>query len=382
MTAIPPRGVGWWGRRRRRVHEPLQVLYLGGSAELAALRRLMEAHGAVTRVRLTPAVAVVVADPSVPGDHPTVRAAASLGIPIMASAEAQTVLLQRLLKPGPSHGAGVATDAGEHAAAREGDRSKTGSHLLDDLLDTAEQALREKLHPTGAAVGTGSSPGPVDAQLDELVHRADAALRATLSDQGTSVGRSARFHRESSVGVTRPDPRRRDTPHPRDDGARQPRRHLGNLVLHRRQAADLSTAMIYALLRLRVEVFVIELGCPYQDLDGHDLERTTRHYWLAPDAAIEEPQATLRLWEPLDGHFRIDRICTARQARRQGGLRRLLEAALAEVGNAPCVLDAQRDFVELFSAYGFVADGAEFTEAGIPHVPMRRLVTARARNGV
>jgi ElaA protein len=154
---------------------------------------------------------------------------------------------------------------------------------------------------------------------------------------------------------------------------------VGNTVLHRSLAADLSTAMIYALLRLRVEVFVVELGCPYQELDGHDLDRTTRHYWLAPDGAIEQPQATLRLLEPTDGHFRIGRICTARQARRQGGLRRLLEAALAEVGDRSCVLDAQLDCVELFSSFGFVVDGAEFTEVVIPHGPMLRDASARVR---
>jgi ElaA protein len=154
---------------------------------------------------------------------------------------------------------------------------------------------------------------------------------------------------------------------------------VGNTVLHRRLAADLSTAMIYALLRLRVEVFVVEQGCPYQELDGHDLERTTRHYWLAPDGAIEKPQATLRLLEPIDRQFRIDRICTARQARRQGALRRLLEAALGEVGDAPCVLDAQRYCVEFFAAFGFVVTGAEFTEDGIPRVPMRRDASARIR---
>ena len=137
--------------------------------------------------------------------------------------------------------------------------------------------------------------------------------------------------------------------------------------------------MIYALLRLRVEVFVVEQTCPYQELDGHDLDRTTRHYWLAPDGAIEDPQATLRLLEPTDGRFRIGRVCAARQARHQGGVRRLLEAALAEVGDAPCVLDAQRHCVELYSAYGFVVNGAEFTEGGVPHVPMRRVVPAWTR---
>jgi ElaA protein len=151
------------------------------------------------------------------------------------------------------------------------------------------------------------------------------------------------------------------------------------MLLHRRLAADLSTAMVYALLRLRVEVFVVEQGCPYQELDGHDLDRTTRHYWLAPYGAIEDAQATLRLLEPTEGQFRIGRVCAARPARAQGGVRRLLEAALAEVGDAPCVLDAQAHVIELYAAFGFVVDGAEFTEDGIVHVPMRRKRSARVR---
>ncbi|HEX8760087.1 MAG TPA: GNAT family N-acetyltransferase [Pseudonocardiaceae bacterium] len=151
------------------------------------------------------------------------------------------------------------------------------------------------------------------------------------------------------------------------------------MILHRRLAADLSTAMIYALLRLRVEVFIVEQRCPYQDLDGHDLDRTTRHYWLAPYGAIKDAQATLRLLEPTEGQFRIGRVCAARPARAQGGVRRLLEAALAEVGDACCRLDAQTDSIDLYTEFGFVVDGAEFTEEGMPQVPMRRTGSARAR---
>ena len=75
--------------RHAATQNPVHVLYLGSSADLGALRRLMEAHGAVTRSRLTPAVTVVVADSSVPADHPTVRAAGTLGIPVMEPAEAK-----------------------------------------------------------------------------------------------------------------------------------------------------------------------------------------------------------------------------------------------------------------------------------------------------
>ncbi|HEY6425164.1 MAG TPA: hypothetical protein VIY28_18365 [Pseudonocardiaceae bacterium] len=74
--------------RHAAAHEPLHVVYVGSSADLGALRRLMEAHGAVTRTRLTPAVAVVVADSGVPEEHPTLRAAGTLGIPVMAPSEA------------------------------------------------------------------------------------------------------------------------------------------------------------------------------------------------------------------------------------------------------------------------------------------------------
>lgn len=154
---------------------------------------------------------------------------------------------------------------------------------------------------------------------------------------------------------------------------------MDNILLHRRLAADLSTAMIYALLRLRVEVFVVEQACPYQELDGHDLDRTTRHYWLAPYGAIQQPQATLRLLEPTEGQFRIGRVCAARPVRAHGAARRLLEAALAEVGDAPCVLDAQTDSIGLYTGFGFVPDGAEFTEDGIAHVPMRREGSTRVR---
>jgi ElaA protein len=135
--------------------------------------------------------------------------------------------------------------------------------------------------------------------------------------------------------------------------------------------------MFYALLRLRVEVFVVEQACPYQELDGRDLDATTRHFWLAPDGAIQDARATLRMLEPVEGEFRLGRVCVARHARGRGAARRLLEAALAEVGDAPCVLDAQTQLVGLYSGFGFEPAGAEFTEDGIAHVPMRRERLAR-----
>lgn len=152
---------------------------------------------------------------------------------------------------------------------------------------------------------------------------------------------------------------------------------MDHTLLHRRLSADLAPATLYALLRLRVEVFVVEQACPYQELDGRDLEATTRHFWLAPDGAIADVQATLRMLEPVGGEFRIGRICVARHARGRGAARRLLEAALAEVGDAPCLLDAQTHLTGLYTGFGFVPAGEEFVDGGIPHVPMRRAASVR-----
>ncbi len=65
-------------------------------------------------------------------------------------------------------------------------------------------------------------------------------------------------------------------------------------------------------------------------------------------------------------------LCTSRQARGQGHTTRLLQAALAEVGEAPCRINAQTYLVEMYAKHGFKADGEEFIEDGIPHTPMRR----------
>lgn len=138
-------------------------------------------------------------------------------------------------------------------------------------------------------------------------------------------------------------------------------------------AADLTPQQLYAVLRLRVEVFVVEQSCAYRELDGLDLAPGTRHFWLEQERT-GDVVAYLRLTEDA-GEYRIGRVCTARQARAHGFSRRLMEAALAEVGDASCVLDAQTYVSDFYASLGFQAVGGEFLEDGIPHVSMRRPAT-------
>jgi ElaA protein len=122
-----------------------------------------------------------------------------------------------------------------------------------------------------------------------------------------------------------------------------------------------------------VDVFVVEQNCPYPELDGRDLEPQTRHFWLeSPTGAVI---STLRLLEdhPEGGTvFRIGRVCTDAAERGCGHTARLMDAALAEVGEHPCRISAQTYLAQMYARHGFVADGQEFDEDGIAHVPMVR----------
>jgi ElaA protein len=138
--------------------------------------------------------------------------------------------------------------------------------------------------------------------------------------------------------------------------------------LHVATPAELDVTALHAILRLRSEVFVVEQRCAYQDIDGRDLEAGTRHLWLTgADAA---PLAYLRILD--DQPVRIGRVCVSPAARRQGHAATLMTAALEIIGEREAVLDAQSYATELYRAAGFMPDGPEFLEDGIPHLPMRR----------
>jgi ElaA protein len=117
---------------------------------------------------------------------------------------------------------------------------------------------------------------------------------------------------------------------------------------------------------------VIEQRCFYQDLDGRDLTPSTRHFWIASGADQQVPLAYLRLIEEPGGTFRIGRVCTTRDARGTGLSRRLMAAALAEIGDRESVLDAQVQVVDLYRGFGYQSEGEPFDEDGIMHITMRR----------
>ena len=143
---------------------------------------------------------------------------------------------------------------------------------------------------------------------------------------------------------------------------------VDELTLRSVRGPEISAADLYAALRLRAEVFVVEQDCVYLDPDGRDLEPGTTHLWLA--TADGRIASYLRLLsEPAGGH-RIGRVITdpAHRGARLAG--HLIDEALA-VAQHHVVLDAQSQLVHVYARHGFAPDGPEFIEDGIAHTPMR-----------
>ena len=131
---------------------------------------------------------------------------------------------------------------------------------------------------------------------------------------------------------------------------------------------ELTPAELYGLLRLRVDVFVVEQECPYPELDGRDAEPTTLHLWFADDDGTV--LSTIRVLE--NGEDRaIGRVATAASARGRG-----LSALLVQRGIELCAgrtidIGAQAYLESWYERFGFRRSGPGYLEDGIPHLPMR-----------
>lgn len=129
---------------------------------------------------------------------------------------------------------------------------------------------------------------------------------------------------------------------------------------------ELTAQQLYAILRLRVDVFVVEQNCPYPELDGRDLLATTRHFWLG------DVDSYLRVLAEPGATWRVGRVVTAKHARGQGLAAKLMTEALSVIGDQDSVLDAQTYARGFYEKFGYVAEGDEFDEDGIPHIRMWR----------
>ncbi len=135
---------------------------------------------------------------------------------------------------------------------------------------------------------------------------------------------------------------------------------------------ELSKEELYSLLQLRVEVFVIEQDCPYQDVDGKD--QKSIHVWTENEEGL--PIAYLRIVEPGVSYAEpaIGRVVT-KESHRKGGIGRKLMLEGIRVINAVYPgqlirISAQEYLLNFYNELGFEQVGEGYLEDDIPHIEM------------
>lgn len=139
---------------------------------------------------------------------------------------------------------------------------------------------------------------------------------------------------------------------------------------------SLTVKELYAILKLRSEIFVVEQNCVFLDTDGKDL--SCQHLMLYQNkelmAYARIVPAGLSFTEPS-----IGRIVSSHAARGKGFGRQLVSLAIANCqrlyGNKPIKIGAQLYLKSFYESFGFVVYGEEYLEDDIVHVDMIRPVT-------
>ncbi|KZK80396.1 putative N-acetyltransferase YjcF [Pseudovibrio sp. Ad13] len=136
---------------------------------------------------------------------------------------------------------------------------------------------------------------------------------------------------------------------------------------------EFNVEQLYALLKLRCDVFIVEQQCAYPDIDG--LDPVSKHILVMNDAG--HILGALRILQKYDDGdvFKISRVLVSKDARGQGIAGKLMNAALsycaATNDDARVELQAQDYLKDFYGGLGFYATSETYLDDGIPHIDMR-----------
>ena len=146
--------------------------------------------------------------------------------------------------------------------------------------------------------------------------------------------------------------------------------------------ADAEPLALFAYLRLRSDVFVVEQGCIYPDMDDHDLVA----WHLTGTDASGRLLAVARLLPPGEKYREpsLGRVIVTPAARGTGAGHLLVDEALrkaaAEYPGCGHRIQAQAYLERFYASHGFEPEGEAYLEDGISHIDMT-LTPARGPAG-
>ncbi|HAU5634985.1 GNAT family N-acetyltransferase [Citrobacter amalonaticus] len=139
--------------------------------------------------------------------------------------------------------------------------------------------------------------------------------------------------------------------------------------------SELTVPQLYALLKLRCAVFVVEQNCPYLDVDGDDLVGENRHILGWHDGELVAYARILKSAEELEPVV-IGRVIVSEALRGEKLGQNLMAQTLASCQQhwpeKALYLGAQAHLQAFYTRFGFAPVTDVYEEDGIPHVGMAR----------
>lgn len=134
---------------------------------------------------------------------------------------------------------------------------------------------------------------------------------------------------------------------------------------------DLAPAELYAIMRLRNEVFVVEQDCVYQDADNKD--PYCYHLMLYRDNELVAYARLVPAGLSYD-EISIGRVITSKTVRGTGVGKILMQSAIDHCykiyGKRSIRIGAQLYAKQFYASLGFVETGEIYDEDGIDHIHM------------
>lgn len=135
---------------------------------------------------------------------------------------------------------------------------------------------------------------------------------------------------------------------------------------------ELDVKTLYEIIALRINVFILEQACFYEELDYKDINAT--HLYTLDDKG--KVRAYLRILDPGVSYdeLSIGRVLVAPSARGTGLGRELMLKALSfiteQYGEVPIRISVQAYLQRFYESLGFTAASEIYLEDGIEHLEM------------
>ncbi len=136
---------------------------------------------------------------------------------------------------------------------------------------------------------------------------------------------------------------------------------------------ELTVPELYAMIKARIDVFVVEQDCPYPDLDGYDQKAV--HLWAEQDGEV---LAYCRIFDKgiKYSETSIGRVLTTEKGRGKNLGKQLIRYAVETIENrfrtSEVRISAQDYLLRFYSGFGFEDTGKKYLEDNIPHTEMFR----------